>query len=324
MVPLRITLVCVMSAALGLFTVATRAADEFPNKPMRLVVTLAPGGPLDIFARLIGAGLQKEMGQPVIVENKPGAASRIAIDAVLLSPRDGHVLLVTGGSITTLPVFVKGLNFEVMRDLTPVTIAADAQQVVVVNSSVPAKTMLEFIAYAKANPAKLNYGSLGKTPVMMTVEGFKRLAGVQMAEVPYKNTPDLFNGLFRNDVQFALTSFDLVAQQIASGVVRPLAVVGNQRLKAAPELPTLADLGYPGLRLPGWYAVVARAGTPRPAIDRIYKEIAKVLQPPDVVAKIEAMGSRVIILTPEQSQERMAAEVQYWAGIAKDINLQPE
>lgn len=301
-----------------------RAADAFPTKPIRMVVTLAPGGPLDLFARLVAESLQKQWGQPVVVENRPGAASRIAIENVLQAPADGYSLLVGGGSITTLPVFVKGLPFDVQRDLTPVTIAADAQQVLVVHASVPAKNVQEFVAYAKANPGKVNYGSLGRTPVMLAIEAFKRMGGIQMSEVPYKNSPDLFNGFLRGDVQFVFTSYELLATQIASGAVRPLAVVGNQRLSAVPDLPSMAEAGYAGLRLPGWYAVFARSATPRPLVEQLYREIARALQQPANVAKIEASGSRVISLSPDASRERMVTEMQFWASIARDINLQPE
>jgi tripartite-type tricarboxylate transporter receptor subunit TctC len=320
----RTTLELLLVAALATTASAARSADEFPSKPIRLVVTLAPGGPLDLFARLVGENLQKQTGQPAIVENRPGAASRIAIDNMLQAPADGYTLLVGGGSIATLPVFVKGLNFDVLRDITPVTIGADAQQVVVVHASVPAKSVAEFVAYAKANPGKVNYGSLGRQPIMLAVEAFKRMAGIQMTEVPYKATPELLTGLARNDVQFLITSYELIAPQVAGGTARPLAVVGNLRLKSPSELPTMAELGYPGLRLPGWYAVFARANTPRPVVDTLYREIAKALQQPAVAAKIEATGSRVIALNPDQSRERLAAEVQFWAGIAKEVNLQPE
>jgi len=318
-------LLALMVGAPALPASLARAADApYPSKPIRLVVTLAPGGPLDLFARLIGKGLQSRLGQPVVVENKPGAASRIAIEAVLQAPPDGYSLLAAGGSITTLPVFVKGLNFDVMRDLTPVTIAADAQQIVLINGTLPAKTLAEFVAYAKANPRKANYGSLGKTPIMLAVEAFQRMAGIQMTEVPYKSSAELLTALSRNDVQFVLTAYELAAPQIASGAARALAAVGNLRLKAAPGLPALSELGYGGVRLPGWYAIVTRAGTPKAVIDALYAEIAKDLQQPDTVSKIEAMGSRVIALTPEQSRERMAAEAQYWTAIAREVNLQPE
>jgi len=323
MIRLRRFAVALLASSATLWT-QVGFAQDYPSKRVTMLVVTGAGGPLDGIARVLAEQLQGRYGQPFIVENRPGAGSRIAIDALRAAPADGYTLLVAGGSITTLPVFVKGVDFDTLRDLAPVTISADFSVVLGISKDVPASTLREFVDYAKANPGKVAYGSVGRQPTLLAMEGFARQAGFRMTEVPFKTAADYLRAMVRNEVQISTLTVSQAKTQLDANAIKVIAALGDRRLKAFPDLPSSAELGYPDFRLPGWVAVLANRGTPQAVVDRLYAGISASLKIPDTVTKIERQGADILDLTPQQTRERIASETKFWVKVANEIGLKPE
>jgi tripartite-type tricarboxylate transporter receptor subunit TctC len=318
------TLLVSLLAALATLLGGAASAQTYPTGRVTMLVVTAAGGPLDAAARLLAEQLQARFGQPFIVENRPGGGSRIAIDALRATPADGHTLLVAGGSITTLSVFVKGVDFDTLRDLAPVTISAEFAALLAVNKDVPATTLREFIDYAKSRGGKVNYGSVGRQPTLLAMEGFQQLAGFKMTEVPFKTAAEYLTAMLRNDIQIATITEAQARPHLATGALKLLAVLGDRRLKSLPDVPSTAELGFPEFRLPGWVAVLANRGTPASTVDRLHQGISATLKQPQVAAQFEKLGLIVLDLSPEQTRQRIGSETQFWTKVANQIGLKPE
>lgn len=310
-------------AALLLCLAGASLAQDYPSRPVRWVSPWPPGGANDIFSRAIAQKLQEAFGQPVVVDNRPGAAGAIGTEHVAKSPADGYVL--TLGSSPThaiAPSLNPALPYDPLRDFTAVTLVAVVPNVLVVNPSLPAKTVRELVALAKAKPGSLNFGSAGNgTSQHLSAELFKVMAGVDMVHVPYKGTAPALADLLAGQVQLAFDNIPALLPHIQSGKLRALAVTPAARSQALPDLPTVAEAGLPGYDASVWFGVFAPSGTPRPVIQRLHTEIARALSAPDLKARMASMGAEVSGLGPDEFRDFWRREIPKWADVVKAANI---
>jgi tripartite-type tricarboxylate transporter receptor subunit TctC len=315
------TVVCLFAAAMSL---TTKAAD-YPTRPVHVIVGLTAGSGVDIMARLVGQKLAESMGQPFIVENRPGAGSNIATHFAAQAAPDGYTIFVPTIANAINATLYKNLQFDVLRDFSPVILAATAPNLLIVNPKVPATTVQEFIALAKKQPGKLTIGSSGiGTSPQMTGELFRRRAGIDLLPVPYKGGPEATAALLGGQIDslFAITSTAL--PHIAAGRVRALAVTSRARSPLLPNVPTVAESGMPGFEAVTWFGFAVPTGTPRPIIDRLNVEIGKALAMPDIKQKLAVQGIDVAGDTPEQFGAYMHDEFAKWGQLVKDSGAKVE
>ena len=295
-------------------------AQDYPAKPVRWVVPFPAGGPLDIVARVIGVRLSETWGQPVIVDNRPGAGGNIGAEVVAKSAPDGYTIVM--GALSTHAVNVslfRKLPYDPVRDFAPVTLISEVPNVLVVNPAVPAKTVAEFIAYARANPGKLNFAS-GSTGSAGHLAGelFKTMARVDMTHVPYKGAAPAVTDLLAGQVQLMFDNLASALPNIRAGRLRALAVTTKKRSAFVPELPTIAESGLPGFDVSTWFGVMAPAATPRPIVNRLHDGIVRALAQPDVEERLAAMGAEPVGDTPEQFGAFVKSEIAKYAKVVKD------
>jgi tripartite-type tricarboxylate transporter receptor subunit TctC len=313
-----------LAAALAL-AAGPAAAQTFPSKPVRIVVGFSPGGSNDIIARLMAPKLTELLGQQVVVENKPGAGGAIAIASVLQAPADGHtVSMCTTGSFSIQP-HLGAMPFNPETDLVPVTQIANAPYVLMVHSSVPAKNVKEFVAYAKQNPGKLNFASSGNaTGGHLAGEMFKTLAGVNLVHVPYKGTSQAIADLLSGQVQVIFDQPVSSMQYARTGQLRALAVGSLRRLAAYPDLPTVHESGVPNFDPVTWTGICAAKNTPPAVVARLQREFAKVLAMPEISAKLVADGLEPVGSSPEQFRDFLVADKAKWGRVIKQANVKAE
>ena len=315
------TVVCLFAAAMSL----TAKAADYPARPVHVIVGLTAGSGVDIMARLVGQKLAESMGQPFIIENRPGAGSNIATHFAAQAAPDGYTIFVPTIANAINATLYKNLQFDVLRDFSPVILAATAPNLLIVNPKVPANTIQEFIALAKKQPGKLTIGSSGiGTSPQMTGELFRRRAGIDLLPVPYKGGPEATAALLGGQIDslFAITSTAL--PHIAASRVRALAVTSRARSPLLPNVPTVAESGMPGFEAVTWFGFAVPTGTPRPIIDRLNVEIGKALAMPDVKQKLSAQGIDVAGGTPEQFGAYMHDEFAKWGQLVKDSGAKVE
>jgi len=302
------------------------AADAFPTKPIRIVVPFPPGGPADVLARTVGDRIAAALGQPVVVDNRPGAGGNIGMELVAKAAPDGHTLaLAPAGNLTVNPSLYRNVPYDVGRDFAPVTVIAAVPNVLVVNPQVPAKDLAELIAYAKANPGKLNYSSPGPgSGAHLAGELLKSSAGIDIVHVPYSGIAPAVTAVIAGDVQLMFAGAPSALPQVAGGKLRALAVASPMRIASAPALPTLSEAGLPGFDVTSWYSIVAPAATPPAVVERLQKEIARALTSPDVKAKLTGIGAEPIANTPEEFAAMIRVETAKWSKIVKDANIKIE
>jgi len=299
-------------------------AQTYPTRPVRLIVGFAPGGPTDILARLMGQWLSERLGQPFVVDNRPGASGNIAAEAVVRAPADGYTLLLVGGNNAINATLYDKLNFNFIRDIAPVATIIRAPQILVVNPSVPAKTIPEFIAYAKAHPRKLNMASGGTgTPPHLAGELFKMMAGVDLIHVPYRGNGPAFNDLIGGQVQVMFPSPVGLLEYIRAGKLRALAVTTAMRSEALADLPTVGDF-VPGYEASGWFGVGAPRNTPSEIIDKLNKEINAALADPKLKTRLADLGGDVLALSPGEFGRLIADETEKWGKVIRAANIKPE
>ena len=305
-------------AAAGLPFVAS--AQTYPSRPIKLVVPFPPGGPLDLAGRAIGQHLSDAWGQPVVVENKPGAGGNIGADAVAKSPADGYTLVM--GALSTHAVnphlFAK-MPYDALKDFAPVTLVAITPNVLVVNSSVSANNVKDLIALAKASPGKLSFasGSNGSAG-HLAGELFKTLAGIDIVHVPYKGGAPAMQDLLGGQVQFMFDNLANSTAQLKAGKLKAFAVTTSKRSPLAPELPTMSEAGVPGFDISTWYGIMAPAGTPPDIVKKLNGEIVKFLASDDMKEKLKAQGAEPAPMSPEQFDAFIRAEWTKYAKIVKD------
>jgi tripartite-type tricarboxylate transporter receptor subunit TctC len=299
-------------------------AESYPNRPVRLVVGFAPGGGNDITARLMGQWLSERLGQPFVIENRPGAGTNVATEAVVNAGPDGYTILFVAPSAAINATLYEKLNFNFIRDLAPIAGIMRIPNVMVVNPSVPARTVPEFIAYAKANPGKINVASPGVgTSVHLSAELFKMMTGVDMVHVAYKGSAPSLTDLLGGQVQVSFATMPASIEFIRTGKLRALAVTTATRSPVLPEVPTVGEF-VPGYEVSTWYGLCARMGTPAEVIDKINKEINAGLADPTIKARLADLGGVTIAGSPGDFGRLIADETEKWAKVIRAANIKPD
>lgn len=312
----------VMAGVLSVTTLPARAAD-YPTKPIRWIVPF-PAGATDIQARAVAEKVQARIGQPIIIETKPGASTVIGTEYVANAAPDGYTMLFTSGVLTTLKVLVKDLKFDPDKALTPVSQVAQGYFVAAVNASLPVKSIAELVAHSKANPGKLNYVSLGRNSVMLMVEQLKLQTGMDLTPIPYQGMAPGRIALIRNDVQFIVDGPQSLKPLAEAGQVRMLMTAGPTRSPAVPDLPNSAEAGVPGYVAGYILALLAPTGTPRDIITRTSSEIAAAVNTPELKKLFIDSGGEAVGSTPEALAQRLANDSRKYADAARAAKIQPE
>jgi tripartite-type tricarboxylate transporter receptor subunit TctC len=319
----------VLAAALALTALAPLPAQaqqtpgDFPTRPLRIIVPFAPGGATDVLARMIGQKLTDAWGQQVVVENRPGAGGNIGAEAGARAAADGYTLtLAAAGFMAVNPSLYAKLPYDSVKDFAPVSLLVKAPLLLVANSTLPSRNVRELIEFARANPGKLNIGNGGTgTAQHLGGEFFTSAAGISAVHIPYKGsapaTNDLLAGVFHAQFDNMVT----LIPHVKSGKLRPLAVSSAKRVAILPDVPTIAESGVPGFETGTWYGVVAPAATPGPIVDKLNREINRILTLPDVAEKLNGMGLQAASMTPSQFGEFIRSEIGAYAKIIKTANI---
>jgi tripartite-type tricarboxylate transporter receptor subunit TctC len=312
---------CLGVLLIALGTAPSARADDYPLKPVRVVVPNPPGGPVDVVARLVAPKLGERLGQTVVIENRAGADGVIGSDVVAKAPHDGYTLLLASSSHAMHPAVYATMPFDTEAAFAPIALLVRAPLIMVVHPSVPAKTAAEFIAYAKTRPGKLDYGSAGNGgAVHLTTELFKVQTGVDVVHVPYKGGGPLVNDLAAGQIQLAIMPILGPLPLVRDGRLRALAVTGAHRVATAPDIPTLGET-LPGFESTSWYGLLAPAGTPPAIVARINAELQRVLPEPEMVERVATFGGEVARGTPEDFHALIHAEMIKWADVAKRAHV---
>ena len=299
-----------------LFAGMTAFAQPYPTKSIKIVVPFTPGGFNDTLGRTIATHLQAAWGQPVVVENKPGGNTTIGTDLVAKSAPDGYTLLIIGFPFPVTPLLMKDVPYDILKDFTPVIIAANTPNLLVVNPSVPAKSVTELIALAKATPGSINYASTGSgTSNHISMELFKLMTGTSITHVPYKGSGPAVTDLLGGQVQVMFDNVPNVLQHVRAGKLRALGVSGLARSPLAPEVPTVNESGVPGFEVSVYFGLAAPAGTPRDVIDKLNAEILRMLAMPEVKQRFLAQGVETVGTTPGEAAEYVRAQKLKWAKV---------
>jgi tripartite-type tricarboxylate transporter receptor subunit TctC len=299
-------------------------AQAYPTQPVRWIVPFPPGGPSDILARLMGQSLSERLGQPFVIENRPGAGSNIGTEAVVKAPADGHTLLLATAANAINATLYDKLSFNFMRDIAPVAGLIRGPNVVVVNASFPAKTVPEFIAYAKANPGKLNMASPGNgTTPHVAGELFKMMAGVNLVHVPYRGAAPALTDLLGGQVQVMFGTMPSSIDYIRDGKLRALAVTGATRSEELPDIPTVGEF-VPGYESSTFYGVGAPQNTPAEIIDKLNKQINAGLADPKIKARLASLGGTALAGSPADFGKLIADETEKWAKVIRAANIKSD
>jgi tripartite-type tricarboxylate transporter receptor subunit TctC len=293
-------------------------AQGYPNKPVRIISPFSAGGPADIYARYLGQRLEKPMGQPFVIENRVGGGGIIGADAVAKSAPDGYTLLVMSNTHTVNESLVAKKPYTLMTDLVPVAPLNYSDLLLVVNPAVPAKNLKELLDLAKASPGKLNYASSGPgTPYHMAGELFKAMAGVNIVHVPHKESSGARTSVMGGQVEMMFDAITVMAKLAEAGKVRAIASSGGTRSAVMPDIPTVSEAGVPGYEATIWLGIMAPAGTPKPIVDRLNAEIAKIVSSPEVKADWAKQGAVPMTMTPDEFDKYLRADIEKWAKVVK-------
>jgi tripartite-type tricarboxylate transporter receptor subunit TctC len=314
----RLLAVCALAAPLLAAAPAARAQDAYPSKPVRIIVPFAAGGPADVYARFLGQRLSESMGQPFVIENRPGAGSVIGTEAVAKAPADGYTLLMMSNTHTTNESLIPKKPYQLMRDFVPVAPVNYSDLVMVIHPSVPVNNLREFIDLAKAQPKKLNYASSGPgTPYHMAGELFNAMAGVQIVHVPYKGSSGARNDILGGQVHMMFDAIPTMAQNVRAGKVKALGTTGTRRSPVLPDVPTVAEAGVPGYEATIWLGIMAPAGTPKAVVDRLNAAITKVVTSPEVKEQWAKQGAEPMVMTPSQFDAYLREDIRKWAEVVR-------
>ena len=316
-------------AALFLVTLAgtlPACAQEYPRKAIRLIVPFAPGGGNDTVARAIAQSAGASLGQPVVVDNRAGAGGMLGAELAARAPPDGYTLFLGGvGSHAVNPNLHAKLPYDPVKDFAPITLIASAPSVLVVNPSLPARTLAEFTALAKASPGRINYASNGNgSSAQLAAVLYESMAGVQMVHVPYKGLAPALVDLLAGEVQAMFSSVVAIVPNIKAGRLRALAVTGKRRAALLPEVPTLDESGVPGYEAGSWYGILAPAGTPQAVVAKLHEAIVRALAQPEVRERLMSEGAEVIGSTPEAFAAHITAELARMGKLIRDAGIRME
>ena len=314
-----------IAAALLLGGLAPAAqAQPYPSKVVRIIVPYPAGGATDILARILAEKLTPMMGQTFIVENRPGASGNLGFGYVAKADPDGYTLLMGTANMTIAPAFSSDLPYNPLKDFAPVATVVSSQNLLVIRPDLPAKDLKELIAYAKANPGKLNFGSSGIGTPLLSIELLKSLAGIDIVHVPYKGDTPALQDLMAGQIDMYCSTITAEVPYVRAGKLRALGVTSNKRAASLPDVPTIAEAGVPGYELASWYGILAPAGTPKEIVDRLHDAIARIVAMPDVTAKIIDGGSDPMVLTPAAFMDRLRADVAKFGALVKKANIKAD
>jgi tripartite-type tricarboxylate transporter receptor subunit TctC len=301
------------------------AQETFPSKPVRIIVPYPAGGVADLLPRTVGQKLSEKWGQPVVIENKPGASGNIGMAEGARASPDGYTLVLAPTGNLTVNQFLFQLPFDTAKDFTPITVLATSPNVLVVHPSVPAKTFDELIAYARANPGKLNFSSPGEgSGAHLAGELLNIEAGIKTTHIPYKGMAPAVNDLLGGQVQMMFAGISTVLQHIKAGKLVALAIASPQRNPQLPDVPTVGESGFPGFDVTSWYGLVTRAGTPPAIVRKIHADAVEALRGDDVRAKLQALGLDPLGNSPEDFDKMIAAESRKWSDIVRKAGIKPQ
>jgi tripartite-type tricarboxylate transporter receptor subunit TctC len=328
--PKSVTRMAVL-AGVGLIAFAASAQTSksalapYPNRPVQIIVPFTPGTGMDILARTVGQKLSERWGQPVVIDNRPGASGNIGTDMVVKAAPDGYTLLITANTLVMTVSLYRNVPYDPIRDLAPVEEMATGTMAVTLNLAIPAHTLKELVAYARANPGKLAYGSPGVgTPQHLATELFKSTAGIEMLHVPYKGSSGAITGLLAGDVAVMFNALHAVLPQVKAGKINAIAVGGAKRSRVAPEIPTFAESGYQDFDVDFWYGLLAPAATPREIIAKLNQDIAQILNTPEMRETLSNQGLEPVTGTPEQFGSLIKSDLARWANVIKTAGISAE
>ena len=313
-------------AVAALCLVSAAHAETYPAKSIRFIVPFPPGGPTDVLARVLGQKLSEQMGQPVVLDNRPGAGGNLGLELAAKSAPDGYTLLLGAvGTLTISPYLYAKLNYDPARDFQPISLVASMPNVLLVHPSVPAKTLKELVQLAKASPGKLNFGSGGAgTSNHLGGELLKSMTKIDIVHVPYKGASQAMLGLIGGQIDIVVIGTPTAIPQIQAGKVRALAVLSSSRLPAIANVPTAGEAGFPGYEVTTWYGVLVPAGTSKDIVARLNTELAKVMTVPASRDRIVGAGFDPMTSTPQQFAEFIKAESLRWGKVIKDAGIRAE
>jgi tripartite-type tricarboxylate transporter receptor subunit TctC len=313
-------------AAIGCGVPGTAAPQAYPAKPVRIVVGFPAGGPTDIVTRTLAPKLTEALGQTVLVDNRGGAGGVIATEQVAKAPPDGYTLLMgTIGGIAVAMSLIPNRGYDTLRDLVPITQAVTVTNLLVVHPTVPAKTVKDLLAMARAKPGRLNYASSGNgTVTHLAGELFKLMGKVDVVHVPFKGGAPALTALVSGEVDMSYENSLVVTPHVKAGKVKAIAVTGTKRSQLMPELPTISESGLPGYNASGWYGLFAPAATPKPVVARLSQEAVKALRMPDVVRTLSSQGAEPVANTPDEFGAFVKAEITKWAKVVKLANMKAD
>ena len=307
-----------------IISASSAIADDYPTRPVKIIVPFGAGGPTDVYTRAIAEELRKSLHQPFVMENRPGAGTTIGTDVVAKSQPDGYTLLMVSGTQTVNETLYAHKPYQLMRDLVPIAPLIDTDLVLVVHPSVQAKNLSELLALARSKPGTINYGSSGPgSNYHMAGELLKNLTGIDIVHVPYKGSTGARNDILSGQIQILFDSVPTMAPMIKAGMVRALGTSGKTRSSTLPDIPTMAEAGVPGFNATLWVGFMAPAGTPKAIVDKLHDEITKVLRRPDIKQAWEKTGATPIVMTQPEFKGFMEAQVAKWADVIKANHIAP-
>jgi tripartite-type tricarboxylate transporter receptor subunit TctC len=318
-------LLTIVTVALCAQPAIAQDAKSYPTKPIRMLVPYAPGGTTDFAARVVGTKLSETLGQTVVIDNRPGAGSIVGTDAAAKANPDGYTLVMVDTGFSITPALYSKLSFDAVKDFTPITEVIRVSNWLVVNPSVPAKSVKELVALARAKPGQVKYASGGVgSPFHMAGEQFRLASKADITHVPYKGGGPAITAVVGGEVTYAFPTMAVALPLVNSGKLRALAVVAPKRVSVLPDVPTIAEAGMPEVTLSSWYGVLAPAGTPKALIDRVHNEIIKALQAPDVAKRFSSQSAAVIGSSPQQFGKLIQSEIATGRAVAKAGNIKAE
>lgn len=320
--PLMRSIAALLAASYLSPAIGAERAPEYPTKPIRLILPFAPGGGADLTGRLVAPGLTERLGQPVVMDNRPASAGIVGAEIAARAAPDGHTLLIATSSFAANPSVYKKLPYDIVKDFAPITLAVNSPLVVVVHPSVPAKSMEELIAHARANPNKLNYGSSGAGGAPhIAGEMLKTMARIEITHVAYKGIGPALTAVLGNEVQLTFSNLFVAQPHISAGRMRALAITSLERSKVRPEWPTVAESGLPGYQTGLWFGFMAPAATPNPIVRRLNKELVSILTAPEILNNIRAQGGDVVASTPEAFARILREELERYGKVIRAAGI---
>jgi tripartite-type tricarboxylate transporter receptor subunit TctC len=310
---------------LSLLSPALAMAQDFPNKPIRLIVPFPPGGPNDIIARVVGQRMSEILKQPVLIDNRAGQGGVLGTDVVAHAKPDGYTIGIASAGALAISPSMEKVAYDTLKDLQPITLVAKVPEMLVVATSVPANNMKELVALAQSQPGKLNFASSGPGSLPhLAGELFKLTAKIDITHVPYRGAAPAVNDLLGQQVQMVFLDLPVLLPQIQSGKLRPIAVGARQRVPTAPDVPTTSEVGMPDLQTENWYGMIAPANTPPQVVAVLNKATIEAMKDPNVVSKLASQGAILEGQTPEQFRAFIDSEIKKWAKVIKDAGVHTE